>query len=137
MESHSSTPNRTPISSRPYLNVNNAVHHQTPVNNSLDSMNSRMMQEHSEFSTPNRGVIYGTTIETSEVSNNLERFILDYELNKEHIIGDQKQMIPEKIYYEDFKSLFYDEERTIFNVSGSHLMEFDREMYYQFIYFPA
>jgi hypothetical protein len=61
---------------------------------------------------------------------------MEYEEQKEIFIDGTKQRIPYKIYLEDFKTLFHTEE-TIFNVSGSHIKQFDREMYYQFIYFPA
>lgn len=35
------------------------------------------------------------------------------------------------------KDLLWEEERTLFPINGSHIMEYDLEMYYQLIYFPA
>ncbi len=45
-------------------------------------------------------------------------------------------MISEKIYYTQLCGVdLY--EANVFIVQGKHIKEFDRELYHQFIYFPA
>ena len=59
--------------------------------------------------------------------------MLEFDVNTQ--VGNE--MTTEKHYYNQLNDLDLNDEETIFEVSGLHLKEFDREMYYQFIYFPA
>ena len=45
-------------------------------------------------------------------------------------------LVREKIYRSQLDDLEM-MERNIFEVQGTHLKEYDRELYFQFIYFPA
>ena len=89
------------------------------------------------MASDNRGVIYGTAIDTQEVLINLERFIREFDVMVEIQAGTQKEKVPKRIYMDELRSLLFEEEKSILNVVGSHIKQFDREMYYQFIYFPA
>ena len=122
-QSGTSTPNRTPGASRSYLNMHQSFHHHTPAHS---AESHRLMQDISEVASDNRGVIYGTSIDTQDVLVNLERFIREFELMIEVSMGNHKERIPRRIYMEDLKSLLLEEERTVLNVMGSHIKEFDR-----------
>ena len=79
------------------------------------------------------GLIFGTNVSTSNVISSLQNFILNFEIVK--IQGGNS--ISEKVYNQKFGDLNFDIGGDIFEVEGVHLKEFDREIYYQFIYFPA
>ena len=66
------------------------------------------------------------------VVSSLENFIVNFEVTR---LVDGTS-VTEKIY----RNQLYDLQLTegyIFEVQGRHLKEHDRELYYQFIYFPA
>ena len=48
-----------------------------------------------------------------------------------------RNVIVERIYHQRFLDFGLDIGGDIFEIEGIHLKEFDRETYYQFIYFPA
>lgn len=127
------TPVRTPRSSRSYLMFQNNVH-----NSGSGTVTPNMRQEHSASMISSKGVIYGTTIDTHEVLLGIERFFKEFEaMDERMILGQLKEISTKRIYFEDMKTLLFDEERVTFRINASHLMEYDREMYYQLIYFPA
>ena len=125
--SHShETPNRTPRSQRSYLISQNRLYNTQSAGNG----DSIILQEHSATMSDNKGVIYGTNIDSVQVIHNIEKFIREFEI----ILP---QNVAKRIYFEDMKDLLWEEERTLFPINGSHIMEYDLEMYYQLIYFPA
>jgi hypothetical protein len=79
------------------------------------------------------GVIYGTNISMKVVTNALERFIMHFECTRRTGEGET---VTELIYRNQLNELEL-LESTIFEVQGTHLKDYDRELYYQFIYFPV
>jgi DNA replicative helicase MCM subunit Mcm2 (Cdc46/Mcm family) len=62
----------------------------------------------------------------------LERFVMEFEVCHE-IEGE---VVSEKVYRAQLNELEV-MEATTFSVDGRHIKEFDRELYLQFIFFPA
>jgi DNA replicative helicase MCM subunit Mcm2 (Cdc46/Mcm family) len=87
-----------------------------------------MIQETNSIISEDGGVIFGTNVSTSNVIAALESFVLNFEIIRDN---------PEKVYQQKLSDLGLDIGGDIFEVQGTHLKEFDREVYYQFIYFPA
>lgn len=125
------TPRRTPIQSRSYLNNNMAHLHQSPHNYS-GTHTPRHYNETNSLNSDENGLIYGTNISSKQVMNALERFVLDFEVTER--IGNDH--VTEKTYHNQLNEMESKEE-CIFEVNGKHIKEHDRELYYQFIYFPA
>ena len=77
-------------------------------------------------------MIYGTNISSKNVMGLLEKFVLEYE----QTFTVDEETHNEKVYYRQLMELDM-LESTTFNVRGSHIKEYDPEIYYQFVYFPA
>lgn len=46
-------------------------------------------------------------------------------------------MVSEQVYRAKLNELEYSEQTVVFEVEGRHIREFDRELYLQFVYYPA
>lgn len=77
-----------------------------------------------------QGIIYGTNIQSEDILASLERFVLEFEV----LEGDSHF---HKKYLNDLKNLANEEGSTVLEVEAMHIKQFDREMYFQFIYFPV
>jgi DNA replicative helicase MCM subunit Mcm2 (Cdc46/Mcm family) len=93
-----------------------------------------MIQETNSLLSEDGGVIFGTNISTSKVMGELERFIREFEVAQAQG-GDSSAN--EKYYYQKLSDYGLDIGSDVFEVKGTHLKEFNQEIYYQFIYFPA
>lgn len=128
-----STPMRTPVPSRHYLGTSHPYH--TPHNGSQQSHSPHVVHESHSISSDRQAMIYGTNIDSGEAQANLERFIREFE---ELLTFEGGHRMAHKKYLEEFKALGATTDLTTFlNVSAVHIKEFDRQMYFQFIYFPA
>lgn len=76
--------------------------------------------------------IYGTTIRIRKAMASIEKFVLDFE----HTSEVEGEVVSEKIYRRQLNDLD-NEELTLFIVDGRHIKEFDRELYLQFVFYPA
>ena len=93
------------------------------------------MHDSHSISSDRKGMIYGTNIDSQETQANLERFIREFEVL---LTFEGGHRMPSKKYFEELKAVATAEGlHPILNVSAVDIKEFDREMYYQFIYFPA
>lgn len=117
------------MQTRPYLNLSYGL--QSPQNNS-GTRSPHMIQETNSALSDDTGVIYGTNISSKTVMSSIERFIQEFETT--YISGEETHT--EKCYLRQLTDLDL-VDTTMFYVQGSHIKEYDRELYYQFIFFPA
>ncbi|EAR97868.1 DNA replication licensing factor MCM4, putative (macronuclear) [Tetrahymena thermophila SB210] len=80
---------------------------------------------------------WGTNINTQECSNKFEKFLLEFKA----IPSDDHDMLDENasevnIYVEKFNQMAA-LEQYILTFDGQHLLQFDKILYYQLIFFPA
>lgn len=121
---------RTPMHPRTYLNMQQLVH-QSP--NHPGGRTPNMIHDTNSLVSEEGGVIFGTNISTAKVFKEIERFINSYEATR----MEGEDAVNELIYQQKFNDVGLDLIGDIFEVKAVHLREFDQELYYQFIYFPA
>lgn len=110
-----STPNRTPAPSRPYATMGHVF---TPRNRSESHSPHVINESHSISSERHEIEIYGTSINHTEITNKLTKFIKEFQVAPE---DDRMGGIPIKKYFEDFKNLATVEQLHMLDIDLMHV----------------